>query len=216
MIRRDPQVAPGHYDWGYSHKARWSSYWHQIDEVLAVNPATCLEVGSGAGIVEWVLRSSGVALVTVDIDERLGVDRVGSVTDLPAEDGEFDVVLCAQVLEHLPWDQFPVALQELARVADKRVVVSLPQCGRPIKLDVTLPTRGFGGRSWQFLYRAPSRAPYEFDGQHYWEVGSRGAWPGDVRMIMEKHFIILREYIVTENMYHRFYVLEPQPAGFAN
>lgn len=208
MIGDRPQVPIGHYAWSYSDKARWSSYWHQIDEVLAVGPATCLEVGVGSGVVQSVLRDAAVRLTTVDIDQGLGVDRVGSVTNLPAGDSEFDVVLCAQVLEHLPWDQFPSALRELARVARKRVVISLPQSGRSLKLDLILPTRS--ERRWQFVVRAPSRAPHQFDGQHYWQVGALGSWAGTVRRMMRRDFVILREYIVPENMYHRFYVLEPR------
>lgn len=210
MIAREYQVSDGHYDWSYSDKARWVSYWHQIDEVLSAHPASCLEVGMGSGIVQSALRTAGVALTTVDIDDRLDVDRVGSVTDLPAADDEFDVVLCAQVLEHLPWDQFPIALRELARIARHRVVVSLPQSGRSFKLDIALPLHR--DRRWRVVYQTPARTRHEFDGQHYWQVGAAGSWPSAVRRIMNRDFVILREYIVPENMYHRFYVLQPRTA----
>jgi 2-polyprenyl-3-methyl-5-hydroxy-6-metoxy-1,4-benzoquinol methylase len=98
-----PQVEPSHYrGLDYNTKGRWASYWHQISEVLDVSPASCLEVGVGAGYVRHALQENGVTVTTVDIDPRLGVDRVGDVSALSCADGEFDVVLCAQVLEHVP------------------------------------------------------------------------------------------------------------------
>lgn len=200
------QVTPDHYDWKYSKKDRWASYWHQIDEVMAGEPKTCLEIGVGSGVVTTMLRRCGVSVTTVDIDDRLGADRVGSVLDLPAADREFEVVLCAQVLEHLPWDQFPMALAELARVAERRVVISLPQSGRSFKADIVLP---IGNLAWQRTFQTVVRQYHAFDGQHYWQVGSKGSWPGDVRTHMKRHFVIEREYIVPENLYHRFYVLRP-------
>jgi SAM-dependent methyltransferase len=48
------------------------------------------------------------------------------VTDLPLGDGAFDVALCAQVLEHLPWADVPRALRELARVSRTGVVLTVP------------------------------------------------------------------------------------------
>src|SRR5690606_14550050 len=45
-----------------------------------------------------------------------------SVYDLPWQDGEFDLVICCEVLEHV--DDPDRALAEIARVASRRVLVS--------------------------------------------------------------------------------------------
>jgi hypothetical protein len=207
MSQNAVQVEPEHYAWGvYTDKSRWASYWHQIDEVLAVSPGTCVEVGVGSGEVPTTLRANGVRVTTVDIDERLGVDRRGSVTALPCADDEFDVALCAQVLEHLPWDQVPGALRELARVAKNRVVISLPQSGRTIRLLVTIPVIGH----FDWIDRTPGIGPHPFDGEHYWQVGAKHHRRKDVRALMEPLFHIGSEYTVPENPYHRFYVLTPK------
>jgi 2-polyprenyl-3-methyl-5-hydroxy-6-metoxy-1,4-benzoquinol methylase len=50
--------------------------------------------------------------------------RQASVLDLPFDSGEFDVVLCMEVLEHL--DQPGAALAELTRVARTALVLSVP------------------------------------------------------------------------------------------
>jgi SAM-dependent methyltransferase len=86
-----------------------------------------LDVGYGSGIFfpELARRADRLVGVEVHGDEtrvgdalhRLGVDvelRPGSILELPAEDGEFDAVVCLSVLEHLL--KLGGALSELRRV----------------------------------------------------------------------------------------------------
>jgi SAM-dependent methyltransferase len=202
------QVPPSHYDWAtYDVKPRWNSYWHQIDEVLKSGARSCLEIGTGSGVVRDVLRRMGVAVTVVDIDDALGVDRVGDVRSLPAADGEFDAVLCCQVLEHLPWPEVPVAAAELRRVCSGHAIVSLPQSGSDVLLDVALPK--FGRR--RVHGRVNSRSGWSFDGQHYWQVLSRGTGRRAVRRVFsDAGFHVEREFTVPEFTYHRFYVLTKQ------
>lgn len=202
------QVARAHYDdWlTYHRKARWISYWHQITEVLATRAATCLEIGIGAGFVRDALVKQGVAVTTVDIDQELGVDRVGDVRNLPCKDGEFDAVLCSQVLEHVPWQDVPRGVSELRRVCRTHSVVSLPQSGVGVGLSF-----GVSAGNWLaergITLRAPDPRMYRFDGQHHWEVSSRGKGRNAVRRILSEGFSVEREFPVPEFPYHRFYVL---------
>jgi ubiquinone/menaquinone biosynthesis C-methylase UbiE len=97
--------------------------------------ARVLEVGCGAGHV--LERFGETARVGVDLSptmlgrsrRRLGEDAAlaqATADKLPFADGAFDVVVCTEVLEHVP---DPVAVvAELARVvrAEGRVVVSIP------------------------------------------------------------------------------------------
>jgi len=46
------QVPVEHYfKKSYDTKARFISYWHQIDEIVQFNPTTILEIGIGNGFV---------------------------------------------------------------------------------------------------------------------------------------------------------------------
>jgi SAM-dependent methyltransferase len=121
------QVAHEHY-WSreYNTKERLCSFWHQLDEVLRLSPESVLEVGPGSGLVTGWLRHAGVQTTTVDVDSSVAPDVIGSVTDLPFDAQSFDVVLCAEVLEHLPWEDAEHALRELRRVARGGAVVSVP------------------------------------------------------------------------------------------
>jgi Methyltransferase domain len=197
------QVEPDHYDWAsYILKGRWVSFWHQVQEVRATGAATCVEIGVGPGIVRQALAGAGVAVTCVDIDPGLGVDRVGDVRSLPCSDGEFDVVLCSQVLEHLPWADVPQAVAELRRTCRTHAIVSLPQSG---------PSVGIGIDLWRVRRSVATRVPlpfrHRFDGQHYWQVGARGTQRPQVRATLSQGFEIEREYTVPEFSYHRFYVL---------
>jgi SAM-dependent methyltransferase len=198
------QVPPEHYDWStYNIKGRWVSYWHQVTEVVSAGATSVLEIGTGTGTVRDTLRNLGIAVTVVDIDAALGVDRVGDVRSLPAADGEFDVVLCSQVLEHVPWDDVPQAVAELRRVCRTHAIVSIPQSGVDVGVTVTLPQ--LGTRRLAARINSPWR--HRFDGQHYWQVCARGHGRRVVRDTLSEGFALEREFTVPELTFHRFYVL---------
>lgn len=76
----------------------------------------CLDVGTGHSPHQCRLRRRAIEVVTLDLEDRAGgVDIIADVQDMTEiGDGSFDVVLCTQVLEHVPrpWD----AVAEIARV----------------------------------------------------------------------------------------------------
>lgn len=99
--------------------------------------ATLLDAGCGEGFVAEALseRLPGVAITGVDVSPEAiayasqhGSGRVrygtGSLEALPFDTASFDVVVCTEVLEHLPSPDR--ALAELRRVARRGVVVTVP------------------------------------------------------------------------------------------
>ena len=100
-----------------------------------LEPASLLDAGCGEG--ETLARLGGslpLRVAAVDIGaeavdftaERFPAVEVArhSIDDLPFADGSFDLVICLEVLEHLP--NPAAAIDELARVASEHVVVSVP------------------------------------------------------------------------------------------
>lgn len=105
------------------------------DLVHRARPVTVLEVGCGEGklakyvhgLIPGVERFEITDLDTSRIEPDLPpaiVVRQASVDQLPYPDGAFDLVLCCEVLEHL--DDPAQALAEVARVADRHVILSTP------------------------------------------------------------------------------------------
>ncbi len=109
-----------------------------VSEIAALSPRTFLDAGCGEGFVaRRVLREiPGIALTGCDVsDTALAVAArsnpdgrfvSGSVVSLPFADKSFDIVGCFEVLEHLPGDLPRQALAEMARVARRSVVLSVP------------------------------------------------------------------------------------------
>ncbi len=191
----------------YLDKPRWISLWHQVNEVMTKAPKTILEIGVGNGLVSHVFKLLSQSIITIDIDRYLKPDYIGDVRKLPFPNSSFDTILCAQVLEHLPYTDFTKALSELNRVCKRYTILTLPHdymtyllvCFKvipflkPITIFRTLPR-------WQ---------THSFDGQHYWEIGKKGYPLFKIsREIKAAGFIIEKTYCLPENPYHRFFILK--------
>lgn len=166
------QVGKEHYtSWGYLSRERWMSYWYQLEAVVGQKPERVLEVGVGNRVVADTLEKLGIGVTTIDIDPALGPTVVGSVVQMPFAEGSFDLVLVAEVLEHLRWDDLQRALSESRRVTRGHVVVTLPHVGYVFAISWKLPSLAW--RRW--LVKLPHFwKVHAFDGEHYWEIGKRG------------------------------------------
>lgn len=201
------QVDPSHYAFSsYMDKKRWTSVWHQVDEVMSFQPERVLEVGPGLGLFKAVAGVHGVKVETFDIDPELKPDHVGSVLSMPFVDGAFDVVCAFQMLEHLEYADALRAATEMGRVAKRGLVISLPEAPRRYPVQITVPRLGLV--TWQVprLYLRP--IPNVFDGQHYWEVGRAGFSISRVATEFSAacSMTLERQYLVPENPRHRFFV----------
>lgn len=203
-----PQVAKEYYFKGYDDKARWVTYWHQIDEVLKSGCKEVLEVGIGNGTVCDYLKRMGLKVTTVDIDPALNPDYVGSVTELTNifATNSFDCILCAEVLEHIPFDLFEKALDELYAASRDYVIISLPYSGIGASISLRWPIN----RHRAFVLKIPLPRRHRFDGQHYWEIGKIGYSLRKVMRLLEKRFIIAKRFIPPEKTFHIFFVLRRQ------
>jgi SAM-dependent methyltransferase len=133
VVRRGEYATRGDYhrepspDWDY-----YPTYLAKLEAVRAWLDALpagtrVLDAGCGEGVLvdeyHRRLRIEGV-------DPNYGSERVrtGSLMALPCADGSFDRALCLDVLEHLTFEQQPVALAELFRVlrSGGELLVSVP------------------------------------------------------------------------------------------
>ncbi len=189
----------------YNDKKRWASYWHQAREILQFNPSGVLVVGEGNGLISEYFKLQGLKTVTLDVDKLLNPDVVASVLNMPFKDNEFDAVLCAEVLEHLPYGDFNKALSEIKRIAKNHAVISLPHFGPAIRFLLKIPLLP----KLKLIFKLPYPIKHQFKGEHYWEIGKRNYSVKKIKSDMKNAgFIIEKDYLVFENPLHHFFVLK--------
>jgi hypothetical protein len=145
--------------------ARYSSVLPLIEEV---GGGTLLDVGSGSeGVAGWL----GPAWRTTAIDRSFdtpgamrgphgGTPRmvVGDGRELPFADGEFDVVLALDVMEHIAAGDRDRAIDELVRTARRRLIVACPAGSAALAADrelaAGLRSRGMPPPGWLLEHEA--------------------------------------------------------------
>ena len=213
MTHFTAQVSKDHYQAiSYDTKDRWVSYWYQARAVMGYlslhsgGPGQVLEIGPGNKTVGEALKKQGITVTTADIAEDLNPDVVSSVTDLPFPDNSFDGVLAAEVLEHLPFDDVPLALAEIRRVARRFAVVSLPHAGYVFSCEFKVPLM----RRREFIRKLPFFwKKHAFNGEHYWELGTRGYSVARIKKMMaDAGFAVRESQIHADDPSHCFFLLE--------
>ena len=201
------KTRPHYFDVAYDTKGRFCSYWHQINEVIFLQPENILEIGVGNGFVSNYLKARNLNLITLDINEELKPDVTGSVLEIPFNDKFFDVVACYEVLEHLPYSEFSKALKEIHRVSRKHAVLSLPDVTTVYRINIELSRIKPIKKLIPFPFTRTKR--HEFGGDHYFEMGKIGYPLKKIESDIEKSgFKIIITYRVFEFIYHRFFILE--------
>lgn len=207
MTHFKTQVSQDHYlARSYDTKDRWASYGHQMRGVLCYEPKQVLEIGPGNKTAGEALKKRGIAVTTADIADDVNPDVVASVTDLPFPDDSFDGVLAAEVLEHLPFEDFPRALAQIRRVARRFAVISLPHAGYVFSCEFKLPLM----RRRELIWKLPFFwKRHIFNGEHYWELGKRGYSLARIKKNMAAQGFVVREArIHPDDPAHYFFLLE--------
>jgi ubiquinone/menaquinone biosynthesis C-methylase UbiE len=190
----------------YNSKSRWLSYWYQISETMEDSPSNVLLIGKGSGITGNAIRQlsgSKTGVLTVDINNAVNPDVAGDVRLLPFASDSFDVAVCCQVLEHIPFNEFSTALRELHRVAKKRVIISLPHKRKHFKLSYHVPFL----KERTIIIKHPFTVKHCKSKQHYWEI-CRGVSKKEVKKHLTRYFDIRKEFLNEINCTHRFFVLQ--------
>jgi len=207
----EPQVTREYYHpLLYDEFENWCHYWFQIRAVLGLNPEVVLEIGTGTGIVsDYLKNQAGLKVTTFDIDPDLKPEVVGNVVEIDNyfEPLSFDVVLCAQILEHLPFDYFIPTLEKLTYLCRTGLVLGLPRYGRMLSHSPR-----FGRLIFRFDWMIPKpkmlNSPYPFSGGHYWEINTSKISDRVILNILYGKFAQVTEISVWGNPYLVLYTCE--------
>ncbi len=202
------QVDKDHYSFkNYVYPERWASYYHQLEEVLELNPESILEAGAGDEVLRgYLVKNTHITHTSVDIAEDLHPDIMGSLEKLPVPDNSYDMVCAFEVLEHIPFDKFETCIIEMKRVAKKNVLISVPHFGPSLRLNFKIPFFP----EIKIACKIPFPQEHHFNGQHYWELGKKGYPVSRIKSILSKHFEIIKDFVPFDSQYHHFFILKKQ------
>ena len=99
--------------------------------MLPVEDGTALDIGARDGFISTRLANRGMAVTALDLekpdiaDPRIACVK-GDASALEFIDNCFDLVFCAEVLEHIPSAVLETACLELARVSRRYVLIGVP------------------------------------------------------------------------------------------
>lgn len=123
-----------------------------FDKVININPKRVLDVGCGSGLLIRKLSEKKIYCYGVDVAKALLkkiktndylILKEASAYQLPFKSNYFDLVICSEVIEHLP--NYPLALKEIFRVTTPSgiVIFSIPNlfCYDSLEAKFKLITR---------------------------------------------------------------------------
>jgi cytidyltransferase-like protein len=102
-----------------------------IKEVFS--PRNVLDAGCGPGALVYFLKELGINVSGIDFSSDAitaapefikGDVQVGNISEINFADNNFDLVICREVLEHIPIKAYPAIISELARVTSRFIYIT--------------------------------------------------------------------------------------------
>jgi hypothetical protein len=194
----------------YLSKERFISYHHQSRLLFSLGSQVknVLEIGIFNSLFTEILRQNNYNVTTADIDPNFKPDIILDLTaDFTLPQDEFDAIVLFQVLEHFPYEKSELALQKLAAITKKYLVISIPNTTQYLSLQIKT---SFLLKARHLLWKIPlfwSTTP--LCDEHYWELGLKG-YPKKrfLESVAKAGLIVREEYVDPTFPYHYFLILE--------
>jgi 2-polyprenyl-3-methyl-5-hydroxy-6-metoxy-1,4-benzoquinol methylase len=195
----------------------WYRFFFIVKEVIDLMPNDVLEIGTGSGIVKNCLQPLVKNYVVLDVNPRLKPEVVGDVRVY--QDGlenNYDCVIIADVLEHLPFSDFEKSLRHIYSYLKKggKLLVTIPHRRShflfmtPLKTDPWVFTVPTGFLSLAGFYRRFIKRKIWIDPHHCWEIGDGSIKKVDVERLFRRSCFIIDKF--RKLLYVDFWVLEKE------
>ncbi len=146
------------------------SFAHQLHHIWKMRPKSVIEVGLGNGFVSTFLKRSGIPVTTVDINPALEPDICAPLSELSKHvKVPVDLVVCCEVLEHMPIEELDANLDYL-RTVGSRLFLTLPNVNRTFGFAGFANIPKLGACLFDLNFDFPYKNKFE-GGAHFWEVG---------------------------------------------
>jgi hypothetical protein len=193
----------------YFTQNRWSSYYLIINEIIKLKPKSILEIGPGNLLVSDILKRMNIDLKTLDFDENIKPDYLCDISKFDNfPDLKFDCIIASQVFEHIEYEYYIKALQNLKKNTDC-LIISLPYTSEHsifLYLKLYLPLIKQLKCSIKLYYK---KIKHQYNGKHFWEIGKKFYSLRKIKKdIKNTGWKIAKSYINPENPYHYFFILK--------
>lgn len=194
-----------YYKPSYLTPIRMSSYGYQFDLAMRTNCKSFLNIGSANDILSDLLTKQDKFVVNIDLDINTKPSVNAVLPLLPFTDDTFDVVMCFQILEHMPFSIFPEMIIEIKRVTKKYIILSVP--------DISLSRQDrLKYKFYQMVNRPSEWSKYQnrtIDKEHFWEIGFGDISEMSLIKIFEKeNLAINNNFRNKHHSYHHFFLLQ--------
>jgi ubiquinone/menaquinone biosynthesis C-methylase UbiE len=192
----------------YNRRARWATYFLQWRTIINTVPsgAAILEVGAGSRTVATQLKQMGYSVTIVDHDSRVEADIQADILSLPFKDNSYDLILAAEILEHLPFSDAQKALAGLKRVTRSWILISVPD-RRPVLFSIKIKMPFL--REKKILIKIPFRRRSLSSREHQWEIGYQSFSLKFVRQsILSMGFAIHKDFVSIDAPHIHFFLLK--------
>ena len=177
--------------------SNWYRYYFIIKEVINLKPKNILEIGVGNEIVKNCLQKFVKDYKVMDINPKLNPDILSDLRNFHQELKEkFDCLICAEVLEHMPFGDLEKNLTNLYNylINGGKAIITVPHRRARIliitpfsyqkPLIITLP--GWLKSSPKSFYRQFIKRKIWIDPHHCWEIGDGKIKKKDVENVFKK------------------------------
>ncbi len=170
----------------------------QIKYIHELKPASMIEIGIGNGLTSTFIRNSGVDVITADINANLKPDiccPISEVVDC-VNGKQFDLVVCCEVLEHMPLEQLELNIQTLRKLGG-RLFLTLPSYTHSFGIAGVIKFPWFKAKDFFiYLFLPKNITPGSVSlckTEHFWEVDSeKGSKRKEIVSILKKHYKKIR------------------------